>query len=75
MIALTLSLSSSATETNLPNASTKTNGPTLDVRSYIVEDNTVLGANIDSTFVDAKGDSPETSDCYAVSMTETRIKI
>lgn len=42
MIAFTISLSSSAAETNSPNASTNTNGPTLDVRSYIVEGNTVL---------------------------------
>ena len=42
LIALTISLSSSAAETNSPDASIKTNAPTLDVRSYIVEGNTVL---------------------------------
>jgi hemolysin activation/secretion protein len=42
MIALTRSITGLAAETNSASAPTKTNGPTLNVRGYVVEGNTVL---------------------------------
>ncbi|HLX68204.1 MAG TPA: ShlB/FhaC/HecB family hemolysin secretion/activation protein [Verrucomicrobiae bacterium] len=42
MIALVKSFSSSAAETNSTSTTVNTNGPTLDVRGYLVEGNTVL---------------------------------